>query len=230
MEIGEYNISTIDFPGTPSLVIFLAGCPLRCPYCHNPELIDGGRKVPLNDIYKRISESKGLIDGVVISGGEPLMQIDELEKVLEFAKSLDLKTKLDTNGYWPNYIKRIKGLLDYVALDVKAPFEEYKRLFGFDGVRVRESMEILSKSEIFLECRTTYVPGLLKPSDIIRIASQINCNLYVIQQFRNKMVYDPKFKDVDPPSPSLLRDIAVKAKEYCENVKIRTQEFGEERI
>ncbi|BAW30833.1 MAG TPA: anaerobic ribonucleoside-triphosphate reductase activating protein [Methanothermobacter sp.] len=230
MDIGGYNISTIDFPGTPSLVIFFAGCPIRCPYCHNPELIEGGMKVSLEDIKKKISESKELVDGVVISGGEPLMQIDGLEKVLEFSKSLNLKTKLDTNGYWPEYIKRIKGLVDYVALDVKAPFEKYKKLFGFDGIRVQESMEILSRSDIFIECRTTYVPGFLKPEDIIRIASQVNCNLYVIQQFRNNMVLDPKFRDVDPPSPSILRDIAKKAKRYCESVKIKTQEFGEEKI
>lgn len=230
MEIGGYSISTIDFPGTPSLVIFLAGCPIRCPYCHNPELIEGGMEIPLKDIYKKILESKDLVDALVISGGEPLIQIDGLEKVLKFAKSLKLKTKLDTNGYWPMYIKRVKKLLDYVALDIKAPFEEYERLFGFDGFRVRESMEILSRSEIFLECRTTYVPGILKPEDIIRIASQINCNLYVIQQFRNNMVFDPKLKDVDSPSPSILRDIAKKVKRYCENVKIRTKEFGEEEI
>lgn len=230
MKIGDYSISTVDFPGTPSLVIFLAGCPFRCPYCHNPELIEGGKNTPLKDIYKKILESKGLVDALVISGGEPLLQIDEIEKILEFAKSQNFKTKLDTNGYQPKYIDRIKELVDYVALDVKVPFEKYEGIFGFDGAKVQETMNILSKSKIFLECRTTYVPGLLKPDDIIMIASEIQCDLYVIQQFRNKMVLDPKFKDVNPPSPSTLRDIAKKAKKYCENVKIRTQEFGEEKI
>ncbi|BDH79884.1 MAG TPA: anaerobic ribonucleoside-triphosphate reductase activating protein [Methanothermobacter sp.] len=230
MKIGDYSISTVDFPGTPSLVIFLAGCPFRCPYCHNPELINGGKNTPLNNIYKKILQSKDLVDAIVISGGEPLLQIDETEKILEFAKSQNLKTKLDTNGYQPKHINRIKKLVDYVALDVKVPFEKYERIFGFDGSRVRETMNILSKSKVFLECRTTYVPGLLKPEDIISIASQIQCDLYVIQQFRNNMVLDPKFKNVNPPSPSILKDIAKKAKKYCENVKIRTQEFGEEKI
>jgi len=230
MKIGDYSISTVDFPGMPSLVIFLAGCPFTCPYCHNPELIDRGKNAPFKDIYNKILESKNLVDALVISGGEPLLQIDELEKVLEFAKSQNLKTKLDTNGYQPEYINRIKGLVDYVALDVKAPFEKYERMFGFDGAKVQEAMNILSKSNVFLECRTTYVPGLLKPEDIINIATQIQCDLYVIQQFRNKIVFDPKLKNVNPPSPSILRDIAKKAKEYCENVKIRTQEFGEEEI
>lgn len=78
-----------------------------------------------------------MVDAIVISGGEPLLQIDELEKVLEFAKSQNLKTKLDTNGYKPEYINRIKGLVDYVALDVKAPFEKYEMMFGFDGARVQ---------------------------------------------------------------------------------------------
>ncbi|MBC7101094.1 MAG: anaerobic ribonucleoside-triphosphate reductase activating protein [Methanobacteriales archaeon] len=230
MKIGDYSISTVDFPGTPSLVIFLAGCPLKCPYCHNPELIKGGKNVPLKDIYKKIIESKDLVDAIVISGGEPLLQIDELVKVLEFARSQNLKTKLDTNGYQPKHVKRIKNLLDYVALDVKSPFEKYRKLFGLDGGKVKETMNILSESKVFLECRTTYVPNLLKPGDIVRIASQINCDLYVIQQFRNKMVLDPKLKNVNPPSPSILKDIAKKAKRYCENVKIRTQEFGEEKI
>ncbi len=230
MKIGDFSVSTLDFPDAPALVIFTGGCPFKCPYCHNPELVDGGRDIPIKDVHKKILEVQDFIDAIVISGGEPLVQIDEVEDILKFAKSLKLKTKLDTNGYYPKRVEKIIDLLDYVALDIKTTFENYEKVFGFDGERVKRSMEIIAASKTFLECRTTYVPGILKPDDILEIAAEIKCNLYVIQQFRNRYVLDPRLRDVNPPSPSSLRDLASKAKGFGIKVKIRTQEFGEEDI
>jgi len=100
MRIGGHITSTLEFPGHMSIVIFTAGCNLRCPYCHNPELIpmDGGEEVPLDKLFTQVEESSDFIDAVVISGGEPLLQEKDVKKILNHCQELDLKTKLDTNG------------------------------------------------------------------------------------------------------------------------------------
>ncbi len=147
-----------------SLVIFTAGCMLRCPYCHNPGIIDGGESQKITEIYSEIDDSLDFIDSVVITGGEPLIQKDEVIKILRYCKKLELDTKLDTNGLLSlKNLEELLDLVDYVALDIKAPFNKYEEIIGADiGENVRKSMEICSKfPNIYLECRTTYVPGLI---------------------------------------------------------------------
>ena len=126
MIIGGIIFSSLEYPGKVSLVIFTGGCPLQCPYCHNPELIDGGENVPFKDIKSEIDEALDFIDAVVITGGEPLMQAEEVSELLEYSRKQGLKTKLDTNGCYPERISEIINLVDYVAMDVKAPFPKYK--------------------------------------------------------------------------------------------------------
>lgn len=230
MRLGSLTVSTVEYPGKTSLVIFTAGCTFRCPYCHNPELIKGGEEVEISEIICKIRDYAELVDAVVVSGGEPLLQIDEIELILREAQSLGLNTKLDTNGSFPENLKRITGLLDYVAIDIKAPFEIYRKLAGRSARGVIESLEILKSSDLTLECRTTFVPGLLDVDDIKKIADSIECDVYVLQQFRNRVVLDDKLKSVKPPSPEYLREIAKTVKDNFKVVKIRTEEFGEEEI
>ncbi len=232
MKIGGTFISSLDFPGRISLVISTGGCPLRCPYCHNPELIDGGEEISIPKVLKQIEDALEFIDGLVITGGEPLMQLREIEEIFYYAKSHGLETKLDTNGCYPERLKKILNLVDYVGIDVKSPFDKYEKIIGSDiGHNVEKSLEIvLNSNSTFLECKTTYVPGLISFEDIKQISREIECDLYTIQQFRNRVVLDPKLENTSSPSPQELRKMAENIKPVLKKVKIKTAEFGEEII
>ncbi len=233
MRIGGHITSTLEFPGHMSIVLFTAGCNLLCPYCHNPELIDsnGGEEIPLKDLFNIIEDSSEFIDAVVITGGEPLLQCKDTKKLFDHGHELNLKTKLDTNGCYPEELKKIINSVDYVALDVKAPFKKYKEVIGDDvGDLVKKSMEISYDSECFLECRTTYVPSIMNPTDIKTIAEEITCDLYTIQQFRNRTVFDEKLQNTPNATRNEIFDIADKIKPLLEKIKIKTGEFGDEVI
>jgi len=232
VEIAGMAISSIEFSGKMALVIFTAGCMLRCPYCHNPDSIEGGEEYNINEVFHKIDESIDFIDSVVISGGEPLMQDNAVFEILNYAKTFGLETKLDTNGYYPKKLEKMLELLDYVAMDIKAPFSKYEQIIGADiGSTVRKSMEICSEDpETFLECRTTYVPALMEPEDIVEIAKSIKCNLYTLQQFSNKTVLDERLQETLMPLRDDVKKIAESLKPFQDNIKIKTYEFGEEII
>jgi pyruvate formate lyase activating enzyme len=232
MITGGMLISSVEYPGNISLVIFTGGCLLRCPYCHNPELIDGGKEVDLDEIKLEIQDSLNFIDSLVITGGEPLIQFEELKDLLNYFKKSRLKIKLDTNGCYPDRLQKIINLIDYVALDIKAPFDKYQEITGKPiGENVQKSMQVVHDSpNTFLECRTTFVPGLLNSGDILQIAKNIDCDLYTIQQFRNRVVLDDKLKKTPNPSRDDLLKISEKIKPYVTRLKIKTSEFGEELI
>ncbi|MGB9980408.1 anaerobic ribonucleoside-triphosphate reductase activating protein [Methanobacterium sp.] len=231
MMIGDMIVSSLEFPEKMSLVIFLGGCILKCPYCHNPELIDNGKSVELNEIIEKIESSMDFIDSVVITGGEALIQYDDVKKILKYCKSKGLQTKLDTNGCFPDKLSELADLLDYVALDIKAPFDKYKEIIGSDiGDKVKESMEICINNLIYLECRTTYVPYLMNPQDIVEIAKSITTDIYTIQQFRDKTVLDKNLQGTHIPSRDELKEIGEAVKPFLKKVKIKTAEFGNEFI
>ncbi len=232
VEIGGTVYSSIEFPGKMSFVIFTAGCMLKCPYCHNPEIIDGGESIDMADIFIKIEESLDFIDSLVITGGEPLVQNKGVLKILNHAKNLGLETKLDTNGFYPERLDKIIKLVDYVAIDIKAPFDKYEKVIGEDiGLNVRESLNVCNKSpETFVECRTTYVPALMEPEDIVEIAKSVKCDQYTLQQFRNRTVLDKSLLESKVPSRDDLKTIAESIKSIQKNIKIKTSEFGEEII
>ena len=229
--IGDMIVSSLEFPEKMSLVIFSGGCILRCPYCHNPELIDNGKSVELHEIIEKIESSLDFIDSVVITGGEALIQYDDVKEILKYCKNRGLETKLDTNGCFPDKLSELIDLLDYVALDVKAPFDKYGEIIGSDiGDKVKESMEICTDNGIYLECRTTYVPFLMDPEDIIKIAKSITTDIYTIQQFRDKTVLDKKLQGTHVPSRDELKEIGEAVKPFLKKVRIKTAEFGNEFI
>ncbi|MDO5837009.1 MAG: anaerobic ribonucleoside-triphosphate reductase activating protein [Methanobacterium sp.] len=229
MIIGGIIFSSVEYPGKMSLVIFTGGCLLKCPYCHNPEIIDGGESSPISDIKEEIDDALDFIDAVVVTGGEPLMQIEDVRQILEYSRQKGLKTKLDTNGCYPDRLSEIIELVDYVALDIKAPFYKYPEVIGARiGEKVKESMGVVANSSCFLECRTTYVPGLLEPGDVENVARNIQCDIYTLQQFRNKTVLDERLKETPNTDPQELREIAQKIKPILGKVKIKSAEFGDE--
>ena len=191
MKIGYVQkTSFIDYPGKISAVVFCQGCNFRCPYCHNPELVDPDRfcdNLLMEDVYSYLEKRKGKLDSVVITGGEPTLQTG-LIPFIQKVKSLGYLVKLDTNGSRPKVVQDAlqKGILDYIAMDIKAPFEKYSRVTGLlvNITQIRRSIFLIKDSGIPYEFRTTLVRSLLEPDDVLRIGKIIEgASLYVLQKF-----------------------------------------------
>lgn len=235
MYVGGTLISSVEFHGNMSLVIFMSKCPLACRYCHNVELLEDNTQKTFEEVKAEIDNSADFIDAVVISGGEPLMQLDALIELFTYIKSIGLKTKLDTSGIYPGKIEKLLELelLDFVSLDVKAPFEKYRKVTGSNiGSQVKKSMKLLSADEnVRLEVRTTYVPTLHTKKDIHNLVLDVEGDIYTIQQFRNKNVLDPALEEVEVPNPHDLTKLARDIKPLFDGiVKVKSAEFGEQII
>jgi pyruvate formate lyase activating enzyme len=183
-------VSLVDFPGRIAAVIFLEGCNFRCPFCHNPHLVLPERRLhePLSwiAVLRALEARRGFLDGVVLSGGEPLLS-DAVPTMLADLRRLDLHTKLDTNGSLPDALETLldRDLLDYVAVDVKAPWTRYGELAGVavDAAHIRRSVDLVCRRAPKYELRTTAAPGL-EPEDLLAIAEQIaGARRYVLQPF-----------------------------------------------
>ena len=234
MYIGGSVISTVEFHGNMSLVIFMSKCPLTCRYCHNVELLEDNTEKSFEEIKYEIDSSVDFLDAIVISGGEPLVQPDAVIEILTYVRELGLKTKLDTSGIYPDNLKKILDLdlLDYVSLDVKTTFSKYRKITGANvGFQVKKSMDLINEKGVHLEIRTTYVPTLHTKKDIKNLVDEIDAEIYTIQQFRNKNVLDPALESVEVPNPHELVEIAKEIKPYFDGiVKVKSAEFGEQII
>lgn len=234
MYVGGSVISSVEFHGNMSLVLFMSKCPLACRYCHNVELLEDNTEKSFEEIKQEIDSSADFLDAIVISGGEPLVQTDAVIEILSYVRQIGLKTKLDTSGIYPNKLKEILDLdlLDYVSLDVKTTFSKYRKITGANiGFQVKKSMELINQSGVHLEIRTTYVPTLHTKKDIINLVDEIESDVYTIQQFRNKNVLDPALEKVEVPNPHDLADLAREIKPYFDGVvKVKSGEFGEQVI
>jgi pyruvate formate lyase activating enzyme len=231
MYVGGSVISSVEFHGNMSLVIFMSKCPLACRYCHNVELLEDNTEKSFEDIKQEIDSSVDFLDAIVISGGEPLVQTDAVIEILKYVREIGLKTKLDTSGIYPDNLKRILDLdlLDYVSLDVKTTFSKYRKITGANvGFQVKKSMEMINEAGVHLEIRTTYVPTLHTKKDIMNLVDEIEAEVYTIQQFRNKNVLDPALESVEVPNPHDLENLAREIKPYFDGtVKVKSGEFGE---
>lgn len=235
MYIGGTVISSVEFHGNMSLVIFMSKCPLACRYCHNVELLEDNTEWTFEKIKSEIDSSADFLDAIVISGGEPLVQTDAIIEIFKYVRSIGLKTKLDTSGIYPDKIRQLLdlNLLDFVSLDVKTTFSKYRKITGSNiGFEVKKSMELINDDpNVHLEVRTTYVPTLHTKKDIYNLVDEIEADIYTIQQFRNKNVLDPALEKVDVPNPHDLRKLAEEIKPYFNGqLKVKTAEFGEQII
>ncbi|MEE1135081.1 MAG: anaerobic ribonucleoside-triphosphate reductase activating protein [Methanobrevibacter sp.] len=234
MYVGGSVISSVEFHGNMSLVIFMSKCPLACRYCHNVELLEDNTEKSLDEIKQEIDSSADFLDAIVISGGEPLVQPDAVIDIFTYVKEIGLKTKLDTSGIYPDNLKKIidLGLVDYISLDVKTTFSKYRKITGANvGFQVKKSMDLINQAGIHLEIRTTYVPTLHTKKDIMNLVDEIEAEIYTIQQFRNKNVLDPALEKVEVPNPHDLADLAREIKPYFDGVvKVKSGEFGEQVI
>lgn len=187
---GLLKFSLIDYPGKIAAVIFTQGCNFRCPYCHNPELVIPGRfrdPIPEGEILAFLEKRIGRIEGVVVTGGEPTVQKD-LVPFIHKIKRMGYPVKLDTNGSNPDVLKEILrlNLVDYIAMDLKAPLEKYRCLTSVKNCsqRIRESIHVILGSQLAHEFRTTLARPVIPKKDLPKMVSLIRgARKYRLQRF-----------------------------------------------
>lgn len=186
---GFQKLTLLDFPGKTACTVFTGGCNLRCPFCHNGSLVQNPTEQASVEpqVIEYLKKRQGILDGVCITGGEPLLQPDLLEFISR-CKEIGMAVKLDTNGAAPERLeKAIKsGLIDYIAMDIKAAPENYSKAVGFDVSfdPFQKSMELIRNSGIDYEFRTTAVKGIHTFADFEEIAKLLKSDeKYFIQKF-----------------------------------------------
>ena len=189
---GLTPLSTTDWPGLLAAVVFCQGCPWRCGYCHNPDLIParGDSEIPWDDVLAFLRRRRGLLDAVVFSGGEPTAQAGLVDAVRE-VRALGFKIGLHTGGMYAQRLAEVLPLVDWVGLDVKAPFADYARITGAagSGERALAGLQQVLASGVDHEIRTTVHPALLGDTAVIGLAhdlSDLGVKRYVIQAFRSQ--------------------------------------------
>ncbi len=212
---GITPFSTVDWPGKLVCVAFLAGCPWRCPYCQNAALQSFGAATQTGaDLHDFLVSRRGLLDGVVFSGGEPLAQAATIPAA-EAAHELGFAVGLHTCGAYPQRLREMLPHVDWVGLDVKAPWDAYDRITRAPGTGplVQESLELVLAAGVDLEVRTTWHPRLLSPKDITAIAHDLAARgvyTWAVQAYRaqgttgelpDETVYP---SDVPPELPPLF--------------------------
>lgn len=187
---GFQKLTLLDFPEKMACIVFTKGCNLRCPFCHNgPLVLERSREglIKEDEIFEYLKKRKKILDGVVISGGEPLLQKNIKDFIIK-VRELGYKIKLDTNGTSPNLLKELisEELVDYVAMDIKNVFNKYPKITGCRNVNtdnIKKSIDILKRSNIDYEFRTTIVKEFHDIGDIKTILSYIRGSKYYIQNF-----------------------------------------------
>lgn len=173
---GLTPLTSIDFPGRLAAVVFCQGCPWRCGYCHNPELLDATAPGALgwDEVLAFLHKRRGLLDGVVFSGGEPLAQA-ALPEALDAARALGYATALHTGGMYPERLAAVLPLLDWVGLDVKGPWQRIDAITGAraSAARVRQSLGLLLAGGVAYECRTTWHPGLYPVEELRSLGEEL---------------------------------------------------------
>lgn len=225
------KLSLIDYPGKVACVVFTPGCNLRCRFCHNPDFVLPERIEEIKDLFlwekvffAFIENRKWLLDGVSICGGEPTLQ-SWLTAFIRKIKTLGFLVKLDTNGRDPKLLRKLldENLIDYIAMDVKHTWEKYPSLVGpiWDLTPYQQSVEIIKKSTIEYEFRTTIIRWVHTDDDIREIATQVQgARKYVLQNYRNGEVLDRQFEG-SPFSPKELYAFQSLAADEVKNCSIR---------
>ncbi len=187
---GLQKTTLLDYPGCVACTMFSHGCNLRCPFCHNASLVvrKPSNIINIEEITEFLKKRKGILDGICLTGGEPLLQKDAID-FIRYLKEFGYKLKLDTNGFYPDKLKSVieDGLVDYVAMDIKSSRENYAKAVGIPDIDVspvEESVRLIMSSGIDYEFRTTAVKGLHLVSDFEKIGVWIKgAKRYFIQQF-----------------------------------------------
>jgi len=236
---GIQKLSMVDYPGKMACTIFFAGCNFRCPYCHNKSLVIPEADQPYmneEEVLKFLKRRQGLLDGVCITGGEPLLQGDKILPFIKKIKELGYSVKLDTNGTNPQLLKELceSGMIDYVAMDIKNSREKYGKAIGGEMItnqekgqnllkKVEESACFLMQGTVEYEFRTTLVRGIHEPEDIQHIVDWMkDAHIWYLQNFKDSgAVLNPNVCKMEPFSENELKMFANTAKESKLNTVVR---------
>lgn len=218
---GLQKTSLLDFPGKISAIVFTAGCNFRCGYCHNPELINS--IAPVQGVLEFLKTRVGKLDGVVITGGEPCLQKD-LHEFIKEIKALGFAVKLDTNGSFPEMLEKVLPDLDYVAMDIKGPLDKYNVITNtsINAENILKSINIIKKSGIDYEFRTTVVASQLDEDDFAKIGQLLKgSKRYYLQKFVPSKVLDEKFYNEKSYPPERFQNIINRLSMYISYVELR---------
>lgn len=228
---GLQKLSLIDYPEKLACTVFCVGCSFKCPWCHNPELVLPEKMNARNNISEKrffnfLKSRQGFLQGVCITGGEPTIHSDLLDFCKKI-KEIGYEIKLDTNGSSPDILNELinQELVDYIAMDIKAPIKKYPEVIGIDvhigslGSKsdffmqklienIKQSVELLKQNKVDNEFRTTIIPKLLNKNDILEIAKWISpAKRYFLQNFRSEKTIKPEFVKLKPQSLKYLLEI-----------------------
>ncbi|MFH1837246.1 MAG: anaerobic ribonucleoside-triphosphate reductase activating protein [Candidatus Omnitrophota bacterium] len=224
---GLQKLSLVDYPRHLAAVVFLQGCNFRCGYCQNVSLLaaEGAPGPTEDEILEFISARKKVLEGVVVTGGEPTIH-DDLEKLIVKIKKTGLKVKLDTNGSDPKTLQKLihKGLLDYLAIDIKTSLPKYHLVVNEKELidKVERSIRLVLLSTVPYELRTTCVPGIVNEEDFRLIGEFVRgAKKYCLQQFKPDITHEKAFQKVKPYSKKEIEHLASVIGEYVEEVEIR---------
>ncbi len=224
---GVVPITVLDFPGHVAASIFLPGCNFRCPFCHNPELVVGPfpEAMSMDGLGLWLGQRSRFLDGICISGGEPLLVPGRVMRLCRLARELGLAVKLDTNGSFPGPLAALldAGLLDYVAVDIKAAPSRYAEAIGREPPlrRIESSVALLRAAGVRHELRTTVSARLHTPRDIEAIGQWIGgSSTYVMQPFRPAGTLAEDWQQEESPSPEVLASLAERARVHFDRLII----------
>lgn len=222
---GFQKTSFLDYPEKISCIVFTSGCNFRCGYCHNPELFKIEPVLTVPAFFDFLKARKGKLDGVVITGGEPTLQSGLLDFVKKI-KDLNFLVKLDTNGTNPNILNELLNLnlLDYVAMDIKAPLDKYKQITNvdLDIQKIEDSINLIKSSKIDYEFRTTVVKSQLTYEDIEKIGILLQgAKKYYLQKFVVSKLLDESLMNEETYSDKEFKIISEILNKYIAIVNVR---------
>ena len=224
---GIQKLTLVDYPGHPAAILFTGDCNFRCPFCQNAPLVLSSSSEPViadEEIFSFLTKRKGMLEGVVVTGGEPTLQRD-LIPFLGRLKTLGYLVKLDTNGYRPDVLEKAmeSGYVDYVAMDIKTSLDEYPVVAGIknlDVSRIERSVELLKSGTVDYEFRTTVVEPLHHKENFEKIGELLKgCRRYYLQSFVDSG--NIIGKNCYPPSQEQLKNYLKTVSNYIESVSIR---------
>jgi len=225
---GMNKLTLTDYPGLVAAILFTGSCNLRCPFCYNSPLVlspESEPTIPEDEIFSFLKKRKGMLDGVVLTGGEPLIH-EDAPLFLEKLKGTGLKVKLDTNGTNPRMLREIieAGLVDYVAMDVKNSLDAYPETVGnsgFDTSGIVESVSILHEGKVAYEFRTTVTHELHYEENFRKICALISpCERYFLQSFST--MGDTISKNITSPSADDMKIYLEIVRNYISTAEIRS--------
>ena len=225
---GITPFTTIDFPGRLAGVFYLQGCPWRCRYCYNAEfwpMPSEGHLIPLEKIMEFLHSRQKNLDGIVFSGGEPTIH-EHLPVWMKAIKAMGYEVGLHTNGMFPEHLRKILPLCDWVGMDIKAPFSLYEKvtLIPDSGEPVRRSAGMLVASGVPYEFRTTFHPDILSEDEVLQMARELvsmGCKSYALQMFRANHCSDKGLCDVGVLTAGISANLRQTLKPLFQNFQIR---------